>query len=51
MTAAWDWFLNHVLGGLITGLTLGSAHYLLTRRHITRTADRQTAELKNGEVR
>lgn len=48
MAAAWGWFAGHVLGGLITGLLLGGVHYLLTRRHVTRTADRQTAELRNG---
>ena len=48
MSAALHWFVSHVLGGLVTGLLLGGWHYLLTRRHVTRTADRQTAELKSG---
>ena len=48
MTAALHWFASHVLGGLVTGLLLGGWHYLLTRRHVTRTADRQTAELKGS---
>jgi hypothetical protein len=41
----WPWFLDRALPGLFVTAIVAALH-LIQRRHITRTADRQTAELK-----
>jgi len=43
-----SWLVSKVLPGLITAAVVSTANWLShrkTRRHVTRTADRQTAEL------
>lgn len=40
-----SWFLNHVAGGLVTGILVAGTHLVLSKRHTRKTADSQTAHL------
>lgn len=43
----WPWFVGKVLPGLFVTAIVAASH-LIQRRHITRTADRQTREFRAG---
>ena len=47
MSAAWGWFADHVLPGLIVAGMVGVSHAHLWRR-IKRLADEVRAEVKDG---